>query len=285
MSDPQAQPNLAETLARVLPKAEVVYTADEMTTRIAQIALPANMQLKEIDLERLLPNPRRTKGAAELSDEASFLAYVARHRSPSTVVWCAFDPQSFRLAFAAVFDDHTLGMPGWRAHAAVFTPSMSAEWNAWTKSNKQPKSQLEFAEFLEQHEGDIATAPDLPTSLQMMEMATGFEATGEKRVRSVVKLQGGGVQLQYVDGDDDATVSHMKAFDKFAIGIPVFWAGAAYRVDARLRYRHGQGKVSFWYDLIRPDRVHEHAARDVIARVQAGIGDLPMLMGTYKTAA
>jgi uncharacterized protein YfdQ (DUF2303 family) len=88
------------------------------------------------------------------------------------------------------------------------------------------------------------------------------------------------VRLEYVDDDDAATLTQMKLFERFQIGIPVFWAGPAYRIDARLKYRHGSGKVSFWYELIRADRVHEAAAKDLIDRVRAGLGGVPLLMGS-----
>lgn len=282
MAESQYQPNLAETLARVLPKAEIVHISTH--NDIVQVAVPAGTTLREIDLEKLREHPRRMQGVAALSDEASFLAYVQRHKSESTVAWCAFNPATYALAFWAIFDDHTKGLPGWRGHAAQFAPALSVEWGIWAKQDEKPQGQIEFAQFLERNEGDIASVPGMPTSLQMMEMATGFESTGEKRVRSIVKLQGGGVSLQYVEGDDEATLQQMKAFDKFAIGIPVFWSGASYCINARLRYRQAQGKVTFWYELIRPDRVHEAAAKDVITRVRDGLGDVPMVMGAYKGA-
>jgi len=71
----------------------------------------------------------------------------------------------------------------------------------------------------------------------------------------------------------------MKVFERFQIGIPVFWAGPGYLITARLKYRNNGGKVSFWFELIRPDRVHEAAAKELIAKVQEGIGAVPMLMG------
>lgn len=116
----------------------------------------------------------------------------------------------------------------------------------------------------------------------MLKMATEFEANSDKRIKSVVRLQGGGVRMDYVDDDNADTLAQMQVFEKFQIGIPVFWSGPGYRIDARLKYRHGQGKVSFWYELIRPDRIHEAAAKELIERVRAGIGAVPMLMGSCQ---
>lgn len=284
MSTTQAQENLAQTLKRVLPEARVLSNTALATIRsddgISQIAVPAGFDLRQVDHETLLPNPRRTKAKVTLSDPTSFLAYVERHAEPRTVVWCTFNPQNFQLSFTCVIDEHARGAAGWRSHAAHFTPDMSAEWKAWIALNKETQGQLAFAEFIERRELDIATQEGYPTSLQMLTMATEFEANSEKAFKSVARLQGGGVRLQYVNDDDARTIEEMKIFEKFQIGIPIFWAGPAYRIDARLKYRHGSGKVSFWYELIRADRVHEAAAKELIEQIRGGIGEVPLLMGT-----
>ena len=277
--------NLAETLADVLPKTTLVGALDTTNAEgIKLYAVPKGHELREVDLERLLPAPRRAKLAVTTDQGDSFLQYLARHASASTVVWCNFDPQSFALEFTAVFDDLAAGQkPGWRGHQAVYKPDASAEWKTWTTNNGKAMPQLEFAAFLERNETDIAAVEGMPSSLQMMTMATAFEANSEKRVKSVVKLQGGGVRLDFVDDNDAETEANMRLFERFAIGVPVFWAGPGYRIDARLKYRHASGKVAFWYELIRADRVHEAAAKDVIAKISAGLPTgVPLLMGRAK---
>jgi uncharacterized protein YfdQ (DUF2303 family) len=277
--------NIAQTLAEVLPKASIVLQPTNLPDLFV-LATPKGHQLQEIDLERLGTAPRRAKLQPAMQNHGSFLAYVQRHATDRTVVWCDFDPQSYRLSFAAVFDDLGLkSQPGWRGHCAAYQPNHSAEWKVWTGSDgqRQAMSQLDFAMFLERNETDIVNGDGLPTSLQMMQMATAFEANSDKRVKSVVKIQGGGSRLDFVDDNNAETEDNMRLFEKFAIGIPVFWAGPGYRIGARLRYRHGSGKVSFWYDLTRPDRVHEAAALELIATVRDGLPEgVPLLMGSAK---
>lgn len=276
--------NIAETLNDVLPKAAIIGTIDVATAaHITLAAVPKGQELQRIDMETLLPAPRRAKLAAQLDQPDSFLQYLQRHAGAATVVWCDFDPQNYSLSFEAVFDD--LGekqAPGWRGHRARYAPEHSAEWKVWTKQDGAGKAQhqLEFAMFLERNEADIAAVEGMPSSLQMMTMATAFEANSEKRVKSIVKIQGGGTRLDFVDDNDTATEANMKLFEKFAVGIPVFWAGPGYRIDARLRYRHASGKVVFWYELIRADRVHEAAAKELIERIRTGLPQgVPLLMG------
>lgn len=285
MSEITTTKNLAETLADVLPKATVVHEAETGVAglSIAHIAVPKASELKEvkIDLEAFLPNPRKTKAAATFADPASFLAYIAKHADEKTVAWCNFNPQDFSLAFTAVIDEHAKGTAGWRSHRAAFTPDMSAEWKAWKGSNTKSMPQVTFAEWIQEHESDInSSAEGMPTSLQMLQMATEFEANEERTLKSTVRLQGGGVRLNYVADADAGTIESMKIFEKFALGIPVFHGGSAWGLTARLKYRLNSGKVNFFYELVRPDRVHECAAKELIEVVRAGLGSVPLFMGS-----
>jgi uncharacterized protein YfdQ (DUF2303 family) len=277
-----AQPNIAETLARVLPTAKIVYPPSPTQGDLIHVAVPKNFEMKEIDTEKLLGMPRRTKGTADFADAASFLAYIERHKiAASTVAWCNFDPQTFALSFTAVIDDHAAGaLAGWRSHKATFKPEMSAEWKAWKGSDRTVFSQVQFAEWIQEHDTDITTANGLPTSLQMLTMATEFVANEEHALKSAVKMQSGGVRLTYIADADKGTTEDMKVFERFALGIPVFHGGAAWSMTARLKYRNSAGKVSFFYELVRPDRVHQGAADELIAKVREGLNGVPLLMGS-----
>lgn len=282
--DTTTQKNLAETLAEVLPQATVLQdvATNVPGLLISHVAMPKGTELKEIkvDLEKHLPSPRRTTGVAKFSEPQSFLAYVLRHAAPeTTVVWCTFDPQTFALRFTAVFDDHAKGTAGWRAHRAELTPDHSAEWKAWKGKAGTTFPQVAFAEWLQEHEEDITSANGLPTSLQMLEMATNFVMNEERQLKSAVRLQSGGMRLTYVADPDAGTTEAMQMFERFGLGIPVFQGGPAYSIGARLKYRNNSGKLSFHYELVRADRVHEHSSRELISQVRDGLGSVPMLMG------
>jgi|GEM_PF-700536 len=281
--------NIAETLAAELPKPQVMGTDSTVTEQAARthVALPKNWTLAVIDSESLLSNPRRTHATATMGDDESFVAYVVRNAKPHSMVWCEFDPTKSVLHFTAVFDEHGASVPGWRSHQAKFQPRQSAEWITWNQHNKQVKGQTAFAEFIEQNEQDVIALDGSPSSLQMMKMATEFEARQDQRIKSAMRLQSGGIKLEFVASDDTATIEAMSVFERFTIGVPVFWSTPkpeqktpAYPVRARLRYRVNQGAVTFWYELIRPDLVHQAASLALIARVREGIGGTPLVMGS-----
>lgn len=278
--------NIAETLADVLPKAQLLTTIDTdgLVPGIAihHYAVPKGAQVVEMksDLEHYLANPRKTKATAMFGDHTSFLNYVAKHATEHTVAWCVFNPQVFTLQFMAVIDEHAKGTAGWRLHRARFDPDMSAEWKVWKAKDGSSMDQLPFAEFLQEHDDDInSSAEGMPTSLQMLQMATEFEANQERKLKSTVRLQGGGVRLSYVADADAGTVESMKIFEKFALGIPIFHGCSPWGMTARLKYRQREGAVKFYYELVRPDRVYDHAAMELINQVREGLGGVPLLMG------
>lgn len=293
MDEDTTTENLAATLARVLPQPQKLHwqpTPGEQEA-ITHLALPAGFKLQAIDNEPLLPGPRHLKLAAAFDTVESFIDYVNHHapQNHGATVWCRFNPKDGKLGFDAVLDEHLTNETRWRKHRATFAPRHSLEWTTWTSHDKQTKEQVAFAEFLEANERDIAAGDKLPSSLDMLKMATEFEAHAEKRLKSVVRLQGGGVRLEYVNTDNDQTIEQMRMFEKFQIAVPVFWtmpkAGepvAAYPVLARLKYRQAAGAVKFWYELIRPDLVYQTAAMGLIEQVRAGIGAVPLRMGAAE---
>lgn len=280
--EPTTTRNLADTLAEVLPDAHVLFedSPDGHGSRVSHVAIPKGWQMQQFDNEALFPNPRRAKAQAHFTEVPSFLAYVKRHADASSVVWCSFDPQTFNLGFTAVIDEHAKASPGWRAHTAQLRPQFSAEWKAWKSKDRESFAQVPFAEWLQEHEDDIAAANGLPTSLQMHQMATEFVANEEHTLKSTVRLQSGGVRLTYIADPDKGTTESMQMFEKFALGIPVFHGGSAWSITARLKYRNNAGRVSFFYELVRADRVHEGAAKELIEQIKAGLEGVPLLMGS-----
>lgn len=280
--------NLAETLADVLPKAGLLTSIDDGASnlQILHYAVPKGAEIKEIkvDLEALLAHPRATKAKATLAGPADFLAYVERHKQPETMVWCEFNPQTFKLKFTAVIDEHANGTPGWRRHTAELDPMMSAEWKVWKGKEATSMLQVPFAEFVQEHAEDINSTDEsqkagFPTALQMLTMATNFVHNEERVLKSSVRLNSGGVRLTYIADADKGTTDEMSMFERFKIGIPVFHGAGAWAIDARLKYRNNSGKLSFSYELVRSDRVHQAAAEALIASVRAGLGTVPMMFG------
>ncbi len=224
---------------------------------------------KFADLEYLLPNPTRKQGNIVTTDADSFIKYVMDEKAwTGARIYANLDSETAKLGLVAVLNDHGTH-PQWRDHRCTYDPKLSLEWKRWSGSDRREMNQLEFASFIEDNIGDVVSVNDSPNGTQMLGMALAFERTADKKVASRVNLQSGGVRFEFIDDDNKQTKSAMEAFSRFNIGVPVFYGSdSAYPVEARLKYREKDGKVIFWYELVRADRVFQTAAREVIQRIK-----------------
>ncbi len=248
---------------------------------VKRVALPPGWKLQEEDDENLGPRPSRKTGIVWLDDQESFILYIKRHDIASlTTIYCEADYKSSKIDFNCVINDHGGNEDDqqWRDHRALYTPLFSEEWNRWIGSNKRLFTQLEMALFIEENLQDIAAAENYPTGQQLLEMATSFQANQDMRFKSAIRLQNGGVNMNFVQDDDNQTLTQMKLFEKISIGIPVFWNGDAYQITARLRYRVKEGHLTFWYELIRHDKVLEDATKTMINNIKEATG-VPLYFG------
>lgn len=266
--------NLAETLAREMK--EPIEIISEHGGNLKRVALPPGWTLVEKDDDaRCLEYPRRKIATVILNDADSFVDYMNLHgQQEPAAVWCVADYKKGKVNFLGILNDHgsLADDTGWRDHRASFTPVFSQEWANWTEKNKQAFTQVEFASFIEDNLKDIAAVDGQPTGAQMLEMALTFEANQDMRFKSAIRLQNGGVQMSFVQDDDAQTLQKMQVFDRFSLGFPVFWNGDPYRVDARLRYRVRDGKLAFWFELIRTDKVLEAATHTLITQIREKTG-------------
>lgn len=272
--------NIAETLAKEM-KAPIEIIS-EANGNMKRVALPPGWNLIEKDDDaKLLAAPRRKIAKVKMHDAESFIDYMKRHGSlTDSTIWCIADYKAGKVGFTGILNDHgeEETKAAFRDHRATFAPEFSEEWTRWTSKNKQPFNQAGFAEYIEENLKDIASVDGSPTGSQMLEMALAFEANQDMKFKSAIRLQNGGVQMAFTQDDDAGTLAKMSAFDRFTVGFPVFWNGDAYRIDARLRYRVREGKLTFWFELIRQDLILEAATTALIAVIRSKTGN-PFFFG------
>lgn len=278
-------PNIAETIARISPK-----PVELINTGFGRLfAVPEGYSLEtDAILHKLQPAPARKQGTVILKTLDSFIQYVNQHKQPQSQLYAAVNAKNADtpLVITAVLNDHVHGdlattPAGWCDFRAMLIPDSSPEWKTWISANGAKMTQLEFATFIEDNihcfaGKDAEGGAGFPSGGEMLQMALQFEASSDKRIRSAVRLQSGGIQLEHVDTDDAATVSRMQAFDRFRLGLAPFWRGDSYPLEAKLRYRQTSNGLVLWYDLVRPDRVVDHAVEEILAKSAAGIGITPI---------
>jgi len=233
-----------------------------------------------IALERHLEPPHRKTGAVKLNDAESFILYYGVHGNGAPV-YATMKPAKF----VAVLNEHTKDAAGWRDHRADFTVKHSAEWDTWMNHNGSGaafNSNDSFAVFLEDNAPDIVE----PSPADMLAMALNFRVNESVAYSKAIRLQDGHTELVYdnlvsADGGNDLGNGRISIPETFCIKVPVFdgMTATQYEMHARFRFRLTSGKLSIWYELIRPHKVIEQAFRDLWKQIGEKTG-APILHGT-----
>lgn len=243
------------------------------------VVVPENYSLR--DLESLLPQPARKRGNVVTTDSESFIFYTKKHGSlDDCTIYAEIESEKNVFELVAVINDHGADKAQWRDHRCTFVPKQAVEWSRWLGKNKVQMTQVDFASWLEENLSDVASVAGMPSGADILAMALGFEANSDKKLRSKVNLQSGGYTFEFVDEEKNETRTTMKVFERFTLGIPVFdGSSSAFPIEARLKYREKSGALTFWFELIRPDRVFKTAVTEELQRIKNETG-FPIVSGT-----
>ncbi len=227
--------------------------------------------------EKLEP-PHRKTGTVRLCDAESFILYYGIHGNGAPV-YATMRPAKF----VAVLNDHTKEAANWRDHRADFTVQHSIEWTTWNKSNGERFETTEsFARFIEDNAPDIV-APDPAT---MLSMALNFRVNEAVQFSKAIRLQDGHTDFVYQNivtagAGTDAQGGKISIPEIFTVRVPV-WDGLnakQYEMQARFRFRLSNGKLSIWYELVRPLKVIQQAFSDLWEQISTATG-APCLHGS-----
>lgn len=263
--------NEIETAARIGMTISPIRIAADNGTPF--VVVPEGFAVRSLEI--LCQKPSRKRGDIVVTDTDSFCRYVTEHQRVESTAYVYIN-ENYKFSVTAILDDHAggeFGNAGWREHRCVLNARTSFEFDKWREHDRKKFSQTEFAEFLEDNVQDITGGDGMPSGTDVLQMALNFERTANKRFRSKTNLQSGCVQLEFVDEENDKSRERMQMFERFTIAIPVFQTNAlhgeavAYPVQARLKYREKDGELSFWYELIRADRVFQAAVADELKKL------------------
>lgn len=249
--------------AAVIETAQIAVEADELDPAIIYgRVLPGGARHEVVDLEKLLPAPRRIKGTVQLVTDESFSAYVDRFGIDGHIAIYA-DQDQFRVV--AVLNHHTGERPAWGDHRAFLQLRKTAAWQRWERLNGQLGPQTQFAELIEEGIDDVVE----PAGAELLELAQSFQAHSKVEFKSQRRLDNGETQLTYHETIDaragqQGTITIPK---EFVLGIAPFEGCEPYKVVARLRYRLNGGDLRIGYSLLRPEDIQRAAFDDVVKRI------------------
>lgn len=230
--------------------------------RLATIVVPEGASVHEIELEDYAEAPSAKRGHVGLSTPQSFSRYVVDQRGDGTSIWADVDA---RRVTAVLDDHHRNGEPlflaaGWGAHRATLQLRHTPEWQRWAANDRKWLNQVAFAEHLQDGLPDIARPP----AALMLELAQTFSAKRKVDFGSSQRLKDGQTQLTYKETvEARAGAGNIEIPEKFALRIAPFVGYAAIEIEAWLRYRIDEGRLSLCYQLDQA----EQALRTVFAEI------------------
>lgn len=235
--------------------------------------IPQGMSVQS--LEQFELKPHHVEQKVTLLTATDFVAYWLRFKHDASVIF----GDERNATYTAIIDYHAAdATPHWCSHVATYACPHSPEWTIWSGNDGKKMTQAEFAQFIEDNYPDITK----PAHADMLQVSSNLHAKKSVEFAQSTRLDNGQVQLTYqekVNGTVEARGGSMKVPDEFELALPVFLGGPAYKVTARLRYRIGQGALTMWYDLHRPQKVVQAATQKVTEAIRKGIGTDPMFLG------
>lgn len=209
---------------------------------IPVILRPAGMVVEP--REDLMEYPQRIRETVHLSDPTSFACYVNRYKGEFSLL-----RQTTGNGVQAVLDYHAPGEASWCAHVAHLTLRFSPEYSAWLNFVGEGRSQVQLAEFLEDWIHTVAS----PDGAVLRNMVLKFQALKETTFRQSVNLTSGDVNLTFVEDSETGRENSASFPSELALVMPIFEGGQPEQIDARLRYRIRDGKLSFTVVMLQSD--------------------------------
>jgi uncharacterized protein YfdQ (DUF2303 family) len=246
--------------------------------RFFSVVSPAGAFHTVIDLEqaeeKFRETPRRKTGGYAAHTAEAFIAYMAKHVTPTSEVWADLTSRSVTAVINA--HDGTGGEAGWGDHRLQLQLQHTAAWKAWTGLNGEWLSQTKLAELLEERAADIVD-PDAAT---LTEITRSFKAAKKVAFESGTHLSTGEVQFVYreeIEGKAGKK-GELSIPEQFTIALTPFEGGKPYAVLVRLRYSINEGGLVLKYVLDRPAEYMATAFNDVVDIIRAGV-DAPLFHG------
>ena len=223
--------------------------------------VPEGYQLE--DLERFDVRPRQIREKIFASTARSFCKYIQEFKTESTVIFANKQKQYFEAHLE--YHNSVDKLPSWNTHKAVYHCPLELRWKTWTANDGKVMSQVDFARFIENNLPDIVS----PSGSDMLTISKALQAKKSVDFKSDQRLSNGDIQFTYNETTTATSgAGSLEVPEEFTLGIPVYEGGDKYQVQARLRYRINEGKLTMWYELIRPERMLEDAFQHVMDEIQ-----------------
>jgi uncharacterized protein YfdQ (DUF2303 family) len=250
------------------------------------LVLPPGYKIENI--AALLP-PTRVKQNVRLLDAGSFCDYVNRFKNADTIIVATLEEKGTGPCLKAVIDYHGAPPEGGKpraescSHTAMLELVTTPDWVDWLNMNRREMTQVQFAEWLEEHQHIFNGVKDgALKGAQLLELVLTLTGKNEVNFTSAVRLQNGANSLQY-----DEVVSVQGGTKPGKIDMPgvisaalqPYHGGPVYQVDARLKTRIEGRKLTLKYETIQLQKIVRDSILDTVKQVAETTGIIPFIGG------
>lgn len=240
---------------------------------VPHVILPSNCTLA--NMEKSQAAPRRIRSQPVLHDLPSFLAYVNRYKDNETTIFAAKHAEG--LGVTAIFDYPAPDKPRWGDHRVSLRTQHSDEWNRWVASDGEPKTQTQFAEFVENEQKLFVK----PTGADMLTYATEIDIRRTVNWQGSTRLATGDIAVSFVsETKANGGKGEVELPTVFSVALQPFLNGERYEVQARLRVGIDDGKLELHYELQRVEEVLQHAMDEVMSAIVSSTSITPLIGAT-----
>lgn len=255
---------LAGVITDLTVAAGGVIETDDQHGDHALVLVPGGYQVHAIDRTPHRDHPPRAAGNVVVHDTDSFLALLARHANPATVVYV--DPTATSTA-VAVFDDHAAGQPGWRGHTATLSLRNTTETDTLTRALGNKVTHEQLAQLVD----DLMHVIVEPAAADLADALAELQVLETASVRSVVRLDASHVALTTAEDSKATTSSSTPVPTSMRLLLALYEGTDPVPLTVKMQYRPERDGKGVSVQLRCPDlpRVVRDVVRAEVAKIQA----------------
>lgn len=233
-------------------------------------------------IETFRQEPAARTGMASVTTLASFIELMNRHKGNDSVIFA--ETRWPKLKLTGVVDYYGLNHePAHGRHRVRYDFPITDEMKAWVENSGKLMPQAEFAAFLEEHAGELASPFDgerqeyellfqetVGAPNDIVKLSRDLEIFVGQSVKNKNRLQSGEMAIEFVEEHTDGKGQRIIIPGAFIVSVQAFVDGEKVRIPARLRYRVKGGDILWFYQLYRWEFwLREQVQKDLEAAAKA----------------
>lgn len=224
--------------------------------------------LTRVDIESGGAAPFRKRGTIQVFDAASFNDILAaNHEAGNITIYVNRDVNT--PSIVAVMNGNGETGPGWGDFRAEIVFRFTSQWLKWKAIDGKMFGQLAFAEFIEDNLADVVS----PAGADMLEIAQELSVKRSVDFKSNIRLQDGRLQFQNIENlEAQVGAGQIAIPPTITLGIAPVFGLPPFKVDARLRYRVENGKLTLGIKMQRVEDIMAAVVNDMVVGTVAQEG-------------